>query len=108
MNSLQQALTDNFGYSSFLKGQQEVMNMLLSGRSAAAVFPTGAGKSLCSQLPALMRDGVTIVVSPLIALMNDQLDDLNSRGTAAQRLASTLSADDSPEVIPASRAADSE
>jgi ATP-dependent DNA helicase RecQ len=87
------ALESHFGYSSFRPGQQEVMQYLLAGQSAAAVFPTGSGKSLCYQLPALLLPGVTLVVSPLIALMKDQIDALAARGIAAQRLDSTLSAD---------------
>ena len=71
-----QVLESRFGFSSFRPGQERVVEALLAGRSALAVFPTGAGKSLCYQLPALMLDGVTVVVSPLIALMKDQIDAL--------------------------------
>jgi ATP-dependent DNA helicase RecQ len=80
-----------FGLESFRSGQQEVIDILLSGRSALAVFPTGGGKSLCYQLPALLLDGVTLVISPLIALMKDQVDVLRSRGIEAARLDSSLS-----------------
>ena len=62
------------------RGQEPVVRALLDGRSALAVFPTGGGKSLCYQLPALMLDGLTLVVSPLIALMKDQVDVLVSKG----------------------------
>ena len=75
-------------------GQEEVIEHLLAGRSAAAVFPTGGGKSLCYQLPALLLPGVTLVVSPLIALMKDQIDALAARGIAARRLDSTLTLDE--------------
>jgi len=75
------------------------MEHLLEGRSAAAVFPTGSGKSLCYQLPALLLPGVTLVVSPLIALMKDQIDALAARGIGARRLDSTLSADEYREVM---------
>ncbi len=87
------ALKQHFGYESFNPGQQEVIEHLLAGRSAAAVFPTGAGKSLCYQLPALLLDGLTLVVSPLIALMKDQIDALAARGIRAAKLDSTLDAD---------------
>ncbi len=86
-------LQQHFGFDQFRPGQREVIENLQAGRSAAAVFPTGGGKSLCYQLPALTLPGVTLVVSPLIALMKDQIDALIARGIAAQRLDSTLSAE---------------
>lgn len=86
-------LRERFGFGAFLPGQREVVEHLLAGRSAAAVFPTGGGKSLCYQLPALVLPGVTVVVSPLIALMKDQIDALARRGVAAARLDSTLDAE---------------
>ena len=79
-----------FGFDSFRPGQEQVVESLLAGRSALAVFPTGAGKSLCYQLPALLLDGVTVVVSPLIALMKDQIDFLARQGVDAARLDSSL------------------
>jgi len=85
-------LRDVFGFSEFRAGQEQVVATLLEGRSALAVFPTGAGKSLCYQLPALLLDGLTVVVSPLIALMKDQVDALLRRGVAAARLDSSLTA----------------
>ena len=87
-------LADRFGFAEFKPGQAEVIGHLLAGRSAAAVFPTGGGKSLCYQVPALLLPGLTLVVSPLIALMKDQIDALAARGIAARRLDSTLSLDD--------------
>jgi ATP-dependent DNA helicase RecQ len=98
-NSLPDALHQYFGFSEFRPGQREVIAQLMAGRSAAAVFPTGGGKSVCYQLPALLLEGVTLVVSPLIALMKDQIDALASRGIAAQRLDSTLTADQYREVM---------
>ena len=92
-------LRDHFGFDSFREGQREVIENLLAGRSAAAVFPTGSGKSLCYQLPALALEGVTLVVSPLIALMKDQIDALAERGVNARRLDSTLSADEYRDVM---------
>ena len=89
-----QTLRDHFGHDAFREGQEAVIRALLDGRSALAVFPTGGGKSLCYQLPALLLDGLTLVVSPLIALMKDQVDVLNARGIAAARLDSTLGVDE--------------
>lgn len=90
MPSPTEILRDSFGLTDFLPGQLEVIEHLVAGRSAAAVFPTGGGKSLCYQLPALLIDGLTLVVSPLIALMKDQIDGLQRRGIAARRLDSSL------------------
>lgn len=80
----------HFGFDGLRPGQREVMNHLLAGRSAAAIFPTGGGKSLCYQLPAIVLEGITLVVSPLIALMKDQIDALRARGIMAHRLDSTI------------------
>ncbi len=81
-----------FGYDSFRPLQREIMETSLAGKDALAVLPTGAGKSLCYQLPALARGGVTLVVSPLIALMKDQVDSLLAAGVPATFLNSTLDA----------------
>lgn len=83
-------LRKHFGFEEFLPGQERVIESLLAGRSALAVFPTGGGKSLTYQLPALALEGVTVVVSPLIALMKDQIDFLRGRGVEAARLDSSL------------------
>lgn len=99
LDALEQCLQSRFGFEQFLPGQRQVMEHLLAGRSAAAVFPTGAGKSLCYQLPALLLDGVTLVVSPLIALMKDQIDSLTNRGIAAARIDSTLSVEEYRSVV---------
>jgi ATP-dependent DNA helicase RecQ len=85
-----QLLKQYFGFDQFRPGQETVIHALLAGRSALAVFPTGGGKSLCYQLPALAVPGVTLVVSPLIALMKDQIDFLQRKGIAAARLDSSL------------------
>ena len=79
-----------FGYRSFRRGQEEVVDSLMSGRDAFAIMPTGAGKSLCYQVPALMLDGVTLVVSPLISLMKDQVNALTAQGVKAAYLNSSL------------------
>jgi len=89
-HELQSVLTRSFGHTSFRPGQEQVIESLLAGRSALALFPTGAGKSLCYQLPSLLMDGLTVVVSPLIALMKDQVEALEARGIAAARLDSSL------------------
>ena len=88
------ALRERFGYETFNPGQEEVVNRVLSGQDTLAILATGAGKSLCYQLPALMLPGTTIVVSPLIALMKDQLDMLEARGVhETVALNSTLTED---------------
>ena len=92
MTPLRRQLKDSFGFDDFLPGQERVIENLMAGLSAAAVFPTAGGKSLCYQLPALLLPGLTLVVSPLIALMKDQIDQLKKLGIAAQRLDSTLTA----------------
>lgn len=86
-----EALKDYFGFDAFLDGQEEVVDQIISGKDGLVVMPTGGGKSLCYQLPALCLEGVTLVVSPLIALMKDQVDALQDRGIAATMINSTLS-----------------
>jgi ATP-dependent DNA helicase RecQ len=83
---LGQALRRHFGWQGFRPGQRQVVEALLEGRDCLAVLPTGAGKSLCYQLPALVREGVVVVVSPLVALMQDQVAQLRRRGIAASCL----------------------
>src|SRR6266849_2075504 len=85
----QSLLRTVFGFAEFRAGQAEIMETILAGRDVLAVMPTGSGKSLCYQLPALMRGGLTIVVSPLIALMRNQVAQLKSYGVAAASLNST-------------------
>src|ERR1700729_4029355 len=93
-NQLRNGLHKLFGFETFLPGQEEVVSRVMAGENTLAILATGAGKSLCYQLPALLLDGTTIVVSPLIALMKDQLDMLSERGvTATAALNSTLSED---------------
>jgi len=87
-----------FGFPAFREGQEAVVSRLLAGRSVLAVFPTGAGKSLCYQLPALMMDGITLVISPLIALMKDQIDFLVGRGIAAARIDSSVGMEEGRQV----------
>ncbi|MGR9107672.1 MAG: RecQ family ATP-dependent DNA helicase [Gammaproteobacteria bacterium] len=96
---LHSTLKQHFGFDEFREGQLTVIESLLAGHSAAAVFPTGGGKSLCYQLPALLLPGITLVVSPLIALMKDQIDALRARGIVAERLDSSLDAEDYRRVV---------
>ena len=91
-------LASRFGFTAFRPGQEQVVETLLAGRSALAVFPTGAGKSLCFQLPALLLEGITVVVSPLIALMKDQIDALVALGVDARRLDSSLDSNEARDV----------
>lgn len=79
-----------FGYSSFRKGQKEIIEALCGGRDALCIMPTGAGKSLCYQIPAIMSDGLTVVISPLISLMKDQVDALLQNGIGAASINSSL------------------
>ncbi len=97
--SIDESLNQYFGFDYFNEGQREVIEYLMQGHSALAVFPTGGGKSLCYQLPALLLPGLTLVVSPLIALMKDQIDALIKRNIAAARLDSSLSATEYHEVL---------
>ena len=82
-----------WGYSSFRPLQRDAMDAIIAGRDSIVVLPTGGGKSLCFQAPALVRDGVAVVVSPLISLMKDQVDTLVGNGVPAAFINSTLSAD---------------
>ena len=92
-------LQEVFGFEDFLDGQETVINEILSGRDGSVVMPTGGGKSLCYQLPALCREGVTLVVSPLIALMKDQVDALEERGVAVTLINSTLTWNEQKERL---------
>ena len=84
-------MRQHFGFDDFREGQREVVGSILEGKDAVVVMPTGSGKSLCYQLPAMILDGVTLVVSPLIALMKDQVDALQARGLPATFINSSLS-----------------
>src|ERR1041384_6333234 len=86
-------LRAHFGHAGFRHGQEEIVAAVLGGRDVLAVMPTGSGKSIGYQLPAVMLPGITLVVSPLISLMKDQVDELNRRGIPSGALHSMLSAD---------------
>jgi len=97
-DSAHQILNDTFGYSAFRGAQQAIVEHVSQGGDALVLMPTGGGKSLCYQIPSLLRDGVGIVVSPLIALMQDQVDALKQLGVSAAFLNSSLDADTAREV----------
>ncbi len=99
-----EALKRYFGFNGFLDGQEEVITEITSGRDGLVVMPTGGGKSLCFQIPALCFGGVTLVISPLIALMKDQVDALVARGIAATVINSTLSWPEQKERLDGMRA----
>jgi ATP-dependent DNA helicase RecQ len=99
-----EALKRYFGFNGFLDGQEEVISEITSGRDGLVVMPTGGGKSLCFQIPALCFGGVTLVISPLIALMKDQVDALVARGIAATVINSTLSWPEQKERLDGMRA----
>ena len=88
---LKRRLREHFGFRRFRPGQEQAVQAAMEGRDTIVIMPTGSGKSLCFQLPALALDGTTVVVSPLIALMKDQADALRERGVAVAAINSTLS-----------------
>ncbi len=90
-DALKESLKEIFGYSQFRGNQEKVIRNLLNGKNTFVIMPTGAGKSLCYQLPAMVRDGLAIVISPLIALMKNQVDQMNAYGVNARFMNSTLS-----------------
>jgi ATP-dependent DNA helicase RecQ len=102
----ERVLRDVFGYASFRPGQRELIDEVLAGRDAVGIMPTGAGKSLAYQIPAHMLAGTTLVVSPLISLMKDQVDALNDVGLSAAFVNSSLSADERRRCIERAAAGD--
>jgi len=100
------SLHEHFGFAEFREGQREVVGAILDGKDAVVVMPTGSGKSLCYQLPAMMMTGATVVVSPLIALMKDQVDALRARGLPATFINSSIDATEQNTRINALRRGD--
>ncbi|MEM8617575.1 MAG: RecQ family ATP-dependent DNA helicase, partial [Pseudomonadota bacterium] len=103
MQRAHRLLGEIYGYSAFRGQQAAVITDVLAGRDTLAILPTGGGKSLCYQIPALVRDGVGLVISPLIALMSDQVDTLKALGVRAERLDSSMSFEDRQAALRAAR-----
>ena len=99
MNEAQNILKKYFGYENFRPGQEEIITHILNNEDVLGIMPTGAGKSVCYQVPAMILDGVTIVISPLISLMKDQVDSLNEIGIPATFINSTLSYNNYEQTI---------
>ena len=96
---LQNILKTYFGYDEFRNGQDKLIESIIEGRDALGIMPTGGGKSICYQLPAIALDGITIVISPLISLMKDQVDSLNELGINAAFINSTLDNDEFLQIL---------
>jgi ATP-dependent DNA helicase RecQ len=101
MTAARRLLSDVFGFPDFRPGQEEVVQAIEAGRDVLAIMPTGGGKSLLFQLPALTRDGVTLVISPLFALMRDQERALQAIGDAAGALTTQSNAEETEETFAA-------
>ena len=95
----ERVLLSQFGYPGFRPPQRRVVESVLAGRDTLAVLPTGGGKSICFQVPALLRDGLTLVLSPLVSLMTDQVDALRRRGIPAAGLHGGLTAGEQADAI---------
>lgn len=98
MEKALQILKSNFGYDEFRPIQREIIEAVTSGSDALVLMPTGGGKSLCYQIPALMMEGTAVVVSPLISLMKDQVEALRANGIEAATLNSGISADEERQI----------
>ena len=107
-SGLRSKLREHFGFRRFRPGQEKVVRSALSGRDTLALMPTGSGKSLCFQLPALVMEGSTVVISPLIALMKDQTESLAQKGISAVAFNSTMTSRERQEAEEAWRAASKE
>ena len=99
MNIIFEVLNKYYGYTSFKEGQYEIIINILKGRDSFCILPTGGGKSICYQIPAMIFKGITIVISPLISLMKDQVDSLNENGIAAEYINSTQSLNDIDHIM---------
>ncbi|WP_457554209.1 RecQ family ATP-dependent DNA helicase [Desulfobacula sp.] len=103
MPVIDDTLKNTFGFDKFKSGQRQVIETIIAGKSAASIFPTGAGKSLCYQLPAVLEQGMTLVVSPLLSLMKNQIDFLKSKKIFAAKLDSGMTAEDYRSTLEAAR-----
>ncbi|WP_312095740.1 DEAD/DEAH box helicase, partial [Niallia sp.] len=90
MDKARSILKEYFGYDDFRKGQEDIIQLLLNGENVVGIMPTGGGKSICYQVPAMLLPGLTVVISPLISLMKDQVDTLTEVGIPATFINSTL------------------
>ena len=88
-----------YGYKSFRRGQEKIIDTIVEGRDVLAIMPTGGGKSICYQVPALMLEGLTIVISPLISLMKDQVDTLKDMGIKGAYINSSLTSEEENNII---------
>src|SRR6056297_2801193 len=104
IENIEGILKKYYGYNTFRKGQKKVIERILAGRDTAAVMPTGSGKSLCYQIPALIFEGLTIVISPLISLMKDQGDALKEMGIKASYINSSISSKEMKKRLDAAAA----
>ena len=93
-SAVRHAMKKHFGYDLYKPGQEQVINSILQAQDTLGVMPTGGGKSLCYQLPAMLLPGLTVVISPLIALMKDQVDAMNDQGVGASFINSSLEPDE--------------
>ncbi|NCC70707.1 ATP-dependent DNA helicase RecQ, partial [bacterium] len=99
INKAKETLKEYFGYESFRPGQEDIILSILDKEEVLGILPTGAGKSICYQIPALIFDGITIVISPLIALMKDQVDNLNKKNIKSVFLNSSLTPSESKRIL---------
>ena len=99
MEQSKKLLKKHFGYENFRPGQEKIVRHILNHEDCLGIMPTGAGKSICYQIPALILPGTTIVISPLISLMKDQVDTLNKKQISASYINSTLSISESKNIL---------